>query len=101
MRSSAPSSASRARVRVTEPSLRSELLHAPGVTWIKGKHSIKVGYEFRHHQFNFHGWAASTGGSFNFSRLGTGGYDANGNVLSSTGDPFASFLLGVADSGST
>src|SRR5438477_307849 len=64
------------------------------LTWIKGKHSIKVGYEFRHHQFNFHGWGASTGGSFNFSRLGTGGYDASGNVLSNTGDPFASFLLG-------
>jgi len=64
------------------------------LTWVKGKHSIKVGYEFRHHQFNFHGWAASTGGSFNFSRLGTGGYDASGNNLAATGDPFASFLLG-------
>jgi hypothetical protein len=64
------------------------------LTWIKGKHTIKVGWEFRHHQFNFHGWAASTGGSFNFSRLGTGGYDANGNSLAATGDPFASFLLG-------
>ena len=42
----------------------------------------------------FHGWAASTGGTFNFSRLGTGGYDASGNSLSATGDPFASFLLG-------
>ncbi|MBI1789653.1 MAG: carboxypeptidase regulatory-like domain-containing protein [Acidobacteria bacterium] len=67
---------------------------ANDLTWVKGKHSIKVGYEFRHHQFNFHGWAASTGGSFNFSRLGTGGYDANGNNLAATGDPFASFLLG-------
>ncbi len=64
------------------------------LTWVKGKHSIKVGYEFREHQFNFHGWAASTGGSFNFSRLGTGGYDSNGNNLAPTGDPFASFLLG-------
>src|SRR5260370_39778108 len=41
-----------------------------------------------------HGLAGWTGGSFNISRLGTGGYDANGNDLSSTGDPFASFLLG-------
>lgn len=64
------------------------------LTWIKGKHSIKVGYEFRFHQFNFHGWATNTGGSFNFSRLGTGGYDASGNSLAATGDPFASFLLG-------
>lgn len=64
------------------------------LTWVKGRHSIKIGHEFRLHQFNFHGWAASTGGTFNFSRLGTGGYDAAGNSISSTGDPFASFLLG-------
>jgi len=64
------------------------------LTWIKGKHSVKVGYEFRHHQFNYKGWANSTGGSFNFNRLGTGGYDARGNNLPQTGDPFASFLLG-------
>jgi len=67
---------------------------ANDLTWITGKHQIKVGYEFRHHQFNFHGWAVGTGGNFNFNRLGTGGYDASGNALSSTGDPFASFMLG-------
>ena len=54
-------------------------------------------------------WASSTGitssrtragpsggaaGNFDFNRLGTGGYDAAGNNLSQTGDPFASFLLG-------
>ncbi len=64
------------------------------LTWIKGKHSVKVGYEFRHHQFNYKGWANATGGSFNFNRLGTSGYDARGNSLAQTGDPFASFLLG-------
>jgi hypothetical protein len=64
------------------------------LTWVKGRHSIKIGYEFRLHRFNYHGWAASTGGTFNFNRLGTGGYDAAGNSLSATGDPFASFLLG-------
>jgi hypothetical protein len=64
------------------------------LTWIHNKHTIKVGYEYRYHQFNFHGWAASTAGTFNFSNLGTGGYDAKGNSLTSTGDPFASFLLG-------
>jgi hypothetical protein len=67
---------------------------ANDLTWVKGTHSIKVGYEFRHHQFNFHGWAKSTGGTFNFNRLTTSGYDANGNSLNQTGDPFASFLLG-------
>ena len=64
------------------------------LTWVKGKHTLKVGFEYRIHQFNYHGWASSTGGSFNFNRLTTGGYDASGNSISSTGDPFASFLLG-------
>ena len=73
---------------------------ANDLTWVKGRHSIKVGYEFRHHQFNFHGWAKSTGGSFNFNRLTTGGYDANGNSLTATGDPFASFLLGQVQTAS-
>jgi hypothetical protein len=67
---------------------------ANDLTWVKGKHSIKVGFEYRIHQFNYHGWASSTGGSFNFNRLTTGGYDASGNSVASTGDPFASFLLG-------
>lgn len=67
---------------------------ANDLTWVAGRHQVKVGYEFRHHQFNYHGWAVGTGGNFNFNRLGTGGYDANGNTLSTTGDPFASFLLG-------
>ncbi len=70
------------------------------LTWIKGRHTIKVGFEFRHHQFNYSGWAVGTGGNFNFNRLETGGYDANGNTISSTGDPFASFLLGQTDSAS-
>jgi hypothetical protein len=67
---------------------------ANDLTWIKGRHNLKLGYEFRHHQFNFHGWAAGTGGNFNFNRLGTGGYDSAGNNIAATGDPFASFLLG-------
>lgn len=64
------------------------------LSWIKGKHTIKIGYEYRRHQFPFEGWANSTGGTFNFNRLETGGYDAAGNNLSQTGESFASFLLG-------
>ena len=41
------------------------------------------------------GWAVGgAAGNFDFNRLETGGYDAAGNNLSQTGDPFASFLLG-------
>ena len=64
------------------------------ITWVKGRHTAKVGIEYRRHTFPSRGWATNTGGAFNFDRLGTGGYDGAGNNLSQTGDPFASFLLG-------
>ena len=65
------------------------------VTWAKGRHTIKGGFEFRHHNFPSRGWGVGgTAGNFNFDRLGTAGFDAIGNNLTQTGDPFASFLLG-------
>jgi hypothetical protein len=65
------------------------------LTWVKGRHTLKTGFEFRYHSFPQKGWAAgATAGNFNFDRLGTAGYDAAGNNLQATGDPFASFLLG-------
>ena len=64
------------------------------LTWIKGRHTIKTGFEYRNHQINQTGWGDGTGGTFNFNRLGTSGYDAQGNSLAATGDPFASFILG-------
>ena len=73
------------------------------LTWVKGRHSLKTGFEFRHHDFPFRGWAAgSAAGQFNFNRLGTAGFDASGNNLGPTGDPFASFILGqVQDANQT
>ena len=65
------------------------------LAWVRGKSTIKVGFEYRHHKFPHQGWAqGGTAGNFNFNRLETGGYDASGNNLSQTGDPFASFMLG-------
>jgi hypothetical protein len=65
------------------------------LTWVKGRHALKTGFEFRHHDFPFRGWGApNVAGNFQFNRLGTGGFDASGNNLAPTGDPFASFLLG-------
>ena len=62
---------------------------------MKGRHAIKTGFEFRHHNFPVQGWGAGgVAGNFNFDRLGTAGFDAVGNNLNQTGDPFASFLLG-------
>jgi len=66
------------------------------VTWVKGKHTLKVGFEYRHHQFPTIG-NGNTTGSYSFSNAETAGYDNAGNQLSATGDPVASFLLGQVD----
>jgi hypothetical protein len=65
------------------------------LTWVKGRHTLKTGFEFRHHSFPSRGWGqGAVAGNFAFNRLGTAGFDAAGNNLQATGDPFASFLLG-------
>jgi Carboxypeptidase regulatory-like domain len=69
------------------------------ITWIKGKHSIKAGVEYRYMTFPQTGWAVNTGGNFNFDSHETAGYDASGNNLNTaTGNEFASFMLGQVDS---
>ena len=65
------------------------------VTWVTGRATVKAGLEYRHHKFPHKGWAVGgAAGNFEYNRLGTAGYDADGNNLSQTGDSFASFLLG-------
>jgi len=65
------------------------------LAWVKGKSTIKAGFEYRMQKYPHKGWAVGgAAGNFDYNRLETGGYDASGNNLSQTGDPFASFLLG-------
>ena len=69
------------------------------ITWIKGKHTIKAGIEYRYMTFPQTGWAVNTGGNFNFDSHETAGYDASGaNLSTATGNEFASFMLGQVDS---
>lgn len=63
------------------------------LTWVKGKHTIKMGVEFQAHQDNYRNYGIG-GGEFTFSQLETGipGDPTSGNA-------FASFLLGAVDQG--
>ena len=65
-----------------------------GFTWIKGKHEIKAGYEFhRGRTFQIPLDDSYAQGLFNFSSIET----ANPAARSTTGNSFASFLLGGPD----
>jgi hypothetical protein len=66
------------------------------ITWVKGKHTLKAGFEYRHHQFPTIG-NGNTTGSYSFSNAETAGWNSTGLQLTATGDPTASFLLGQVD----
>ena len=69
------------------------------VTWIRGKHTIKAGIEYRYMTFPQTGWAVNTGGHFNFSANETAGFDATGaNRSDHSGNGFAALILGQVDS---
>ncbi len=66
------------------------LILADSVSWFKGRHSLRMGFEWRHSQYSRIA-NANTSPNFSFENLQTA-VAANDNL---TGDPFASFLLGL------
>ena len=66
------------------------------LSWSKGRHFVKVGFDARGNQLNSRG---GPGGSFTFNATGTAipGETFAGNL---TGYSFASYLLGVVNNGS-
>ncbi len=70
------------------------------LTWVKSKHTVKVGFEYRWHQINHAGWATGAeGGEFHFDTSGTSAIDpASLNPVPGTGEAFASMLLGQVNS---
>jgi len=68
------------------------------VTWVKGRHTLKAGFEYRHHQFPITGNPNNTG-SYSFSNAETATWNSAGLQLTATGDPVASFILGQVDNG--
>src|SRR5579883_179066 len=69
------------------------------LTWVKGNHTYKAGGELLIEGFPQFSYARANGG-FTFAAAETGNPWDNGNVnsLFATGFPYASFLLGQADS---
>jgi hypothetical protein len=64
------------------------------LTWIKGRHAVKAGFEVQRHRDNFRNYG-NGGGSFSFSH-----FETQVPGVANSGNPFASFLLGAVDSGS-
>ncbi|GAC1663396.1 MAG: hypothetical protein NVS9B4_18110 [Candidatus Acidiferrum sp.] len=66
------------------------LIVSDSVSWIKGRHALRVGFEWRHSQFSrFNN--TNTSPNYEFSNFQT----AFASADSQTGDAFASFLLGL------
>jgi len=70
------------------------------LTWVKSKHTVKVGAEYRWHQINHSGWATfAEAGEFRFDTSGTSAINpATSSPVSGTGEAFASMLLGQVNS---
>jgi hypothetical protein len=68
--------------------------------WIHGKHSFKFGFQHQRLQDNFR--ANTTGTLFtpSFSNTQTMGFNATGGSLTTTGNAYASFLLGAMNGAS-
>ena len=74
----------------SDTAIPNSLLVADSVSWIKGRHSLRFGFEWRSSQFSRIG-QSDTSPSYSFSNLQTAFKPAD----NTTGDPFASFLLGL------
>jgi hypothetical protein len=66
------------------------LIVADSVSWVKGRHSLRFGFEWRSYQFSILS-QANTSPSYQFNNFQTAYVPNNAQ----TGDPFASFLAGA------
>ncbi|HYM79119.1 MAG TPA: carboxypeptidase regulatory-like domain-containing protein [Candidatus Dormibacteraeota bacterium] len=73
------------------------LVVADSVSWAKGRHSFRVGFDWRSYQFSLENPGVSSP-SYTFSNNETSFAPPSQNPnTSNTGDPFASFLIGMPD----
>ena len=66
------------------------------LTWIRGKHTIKMGFEWRHVLDEASG-KSNISGTWNFSQTETAGYNSDGSLNYGSGDAFAAYMLGQVD----
>jgi hypothetical protein len=63
--------------------------------WVKGKHSMVYGFQLQALQDNENFALVA---SFNFNSIATQGYNSTGTLVGTTGNSYASYLLGAVDS---
>ena len=70
------------------------------LSWLKGRHALTVGFQFQALQNNFNNPLTGTFASFTFANNETAGFGPTGTLLSTTGNSYASYLLGGVTGGS-
>ena len=70
------------------------------VEWVRGNHIFKFGGTYQNTQDNRANPASGTDATFTFSNNETAGFSPTGTLLTTTGNAYASYLLGAVDSAS-
>ncbi|MBZ5584737.1 MAG: carboxypeptidase regulatory-like domain-containing protein [Acidobacteriia bacterium] len=70
------------------------------VQWTKNKHSFTFGAQIQWSQINYMNHALTTAAEWTFSANQTAGFSSSGAINTSTGNGYASFLLGALNSAS-
>jgi len=71
---------------------------ADNVQWVHGKHAIMFGFQLQRLQDNRTPADTGSNASFSFSNNETAGFSPTGSLLATTGNAYASYLLGAVDS---
>jgi hypothetical protein len=70
------------------------------VQWIRRKHTFTFGTQIQWSQINYMNHALTTAADWSFSANQTAGFSGTGTIISSSGNGYASFLLGTLNSAS-
>jgi len=73
---------------------------ADNVEWTRGKHSVTMGLQAQWMSENIRPETYNNTASWNFSNTQTAGFNSAGTLLATTGNAYASYLLGAVNSNS-